>query len=769
LTQYSSSYNLPNLNVKESEKGEAFHRAFCDSLISRSLNSTWSTEFGVMDECYKYFDKGSDSSQFGYMTSLPDGSQLPAQWQPINKIFNKVMVLLGELMEKGYDFDVKAINKEARSRKLDAKEEARVMMRIAPVLQEVDQYAGLQSELPQLPENEEDLDEFFDKNYKEEAEIVMYYILKYLDKKNGWGYQRMALFRDLLIAGRCIVAHEIKNGIPVTRQVDPRFFIFDTFASNDFGTDSTYYGEVQYMPMAEAAVEYSLTMEEMNEAYAKYQDFMRVLAAKSSTPQRNIELNSFGSLRGESGLKWFKESPGGLRVLVFKAYWRDTKKYKVKESEDNYGEVHTKRLKSDAADREGVTSKNFAIWRTGTLIGGKFMKKWGVMENMARDNDPDKISECEAPYTILLPNFVNGRTVSPTERSRGLQNLKDIITYNITLAMARAGGKGFIYDVAQCPDEWDVDTVIKYLKTVGIGFINSKQGGTPAQFNQFQQFDLSLSSSVSQYLELTQWVDSEMDSVFGVNEARQGVVQGASQAVGVTRSALFQSALTTAPYFKMFDMFASRVWNTQAKMAKLSWANKEKFAPIIGDAGVDFLSNDVDMDLDDYAVFVEATPKLLDDLNNFQQIVMAALNAGQVSFKDALLLLQEKDVMSGVRKFERITAENEAAAAEAEQQAAEQEHQFEMERQAQQIQMQGEYNERQAQQAAQREQFKQQAKSQGDLEMEKYRQRGQFQEKKIDIYSDREKYANDRELKAMEIEARKKAEKAKPKPKKSGK
>lgn len=674
------------------------------------------------------------------------------------------MVLLGELMEKGYDFDVKAVNREARSRKLDAKEEARVMMRISPALQEIDQYAGLQSELPELPESEEELDEFFDKNYKEEAEIVMYYILKYLDKKNGWGYQRMALFRDLLIAGRCIVAHEIKNGIPVTRQVDPRFFIFDTFASNDFGTDSTYYGEVQYMPMAEAAVEYGLTMEEMNEAYAKYQDFMRILAAKSSTPQRNIEMNSFGSLRGESGLKWFKESPGGLRVLVFKAYWKDTKKYKVKESEDKYGEVHAKRLKADAADREGVTSKNFAIWRTGTLIGGKFMKKWGVMENMARDNDPEKICDCEPPYTILLPNFVNGRTVSPTERSKGLQNLKDIITYNIQLAMARAGAKGFVYDVSQCPDDWDVQTVIKYLKTVGIAFINSKQGGTPAQFNQFQQFDLSLSQSVSQFLELTQWVDSEMDAVFGVNEARQGVVQGASQAVGVTRSALFQSSLTTAPYFKMFDMFASKVWNTQAKMAKLSWANKEKFAPIIGDAGVDFLSNDVDMDLDDYAVFVEATPKLLDDLNNFQQIVMAALNAGQVSFKDTLLLLKEKDVLTGIRMFERITAENEAAAAEAEQQQIEQQQQFELQRQQQQIQMQGEYNERTAAQAAQREQMKQQFKNQGDRENEMIRQRGKLQEKKIDVYADREKYNTDKEIKAMDIAAKEKQAKSKPKP-----
>jgi hypothetical protein len=289
--------------------------------------------------------------------------------------------------------------------------------------------------------------------------------------------------------------------------------------------------------------------------------------------------------------------------------------------------------------------------------------------------------------------------------------------------MARAGSAGFVYDVSQCPDDWDVDTVIKYLKTVGIAFINSKQSGTPSQFNQFQAFDLSLSSSVTNYLELSRWIDEEMDSVFGVNEARQGVVQGASQAVGVTRSALLQSSLTTAPYFKLFDQFGSKVWNHQAKLVKIAWANKERFAPIIGDTGIDFLTEDVDLDLDDYGVFVSQTPKLLDDLNNLQQIIMAALQAGQLSFPQALSLLKEKDVMSGIRKFEKIAAEQEKAA---------QEQQLQQMQMEQRMKMQGEqqlaqWNAMQSQQASQKAMELQQMKSQENFTLEQQRHGNQMQ------------------------------------------
>lgn len=678
-------------------------------------------EVAAIQGLYDLFDGAYDIERFKYL--MDDGTgqgTLPATFQVINKVRPKIKVLIGELMERGYDFQVKAINKDAKSRVLEAKEQMRVDMRIAPVFEQLSQYSGMPDDQGELPEDEDELDEFFDKNYKEEAEVVMYYALKYLDKRNKWGVKRMELFRDMLISGKAIVKNELFQGLPRPRRVDPRFFIHDTWAEGDMLEDATYFGELRYVNVAEAAEEFGLTKEEIEQAYAKYQDYLS--PAKSARSQHNFQF--FESNKSATN-KWFKETPQGLRILVAYACWVDYKKIKHRVSEDKYGTEHLKRVSDAVADKEDVVSKNIKIWRQATIIGGSIVKEWGEIPNQTRDLD--NLAETDPPYTVLIPDFLNGKSISLAEQLQGLQYLKDIITYQIQLAMARAGAKGFVYDTAQLPDGWEVETALKYLKTVGIAFINSKQGGTPVQFNQFQSIDLTLSQSVGQYLELSRWIDSEMDAMTGINEARQGVMQGASQAVGVTRSALLQSSLTTAPFFKLFDEFSSKVWNTQAKLAKISWAEKERFAPIIGDVGVDFLKNDVDLDLNDYGVFIQVTPKLVDDLQSFQSIIMAGLQSGQVSLEDTLSLLLETDVVSGIRRFEKIMYEKRQE--EKEQEMLMQQQQLQGQMQAQQQMAQ--FNAMTSEQAAQRAQQTQAIKNEGDMKKLLAQLRGELMLEKV--------------------------------------
>jgi len=155
--------------------------------------------------------------------------------------------------------------------------------------------------------------------------------------------------------------------------------------------------------------------------------------------------------------------------------------------------------------------------------------------------------------------------------------------------------------------------------------------------------------------------------------------------------ALIQSNLSTALYFKLFSQFCTNVWNYQAKLVKIAFPkNKERFSPIIGDAGVNFLETDLDLDLNDYGVFVEEHPPIIQDSQNFQQIVIAALQAGQLSFADAMNLLMERDIKAGVRKLDRkIKKREEMAAQQQEQmmmaeqeQAAAQQEQMAQDRQA---------------------------------------------------------------------------------------
>jgi hypothetical protein len=249
--------------------------------------------------------------------------------------------------------------------------------------------------------------------------------------------------------------------------------------------------------------------------------------------------------------------------------------------------------------------------------------------------------------------------------------------------MSRAGAKGFIYDLAQLPEGVDFETAVKYLRVWGLGVIDSKKDGIQSTYNQFSTFDMTLSDSVIQYINIMAMVDAEMDAISGINEARQGQAAGASQAVGVTQSLLLQSNLSTAPLFRLFRMFSSDCFNLQAKLVKVSWAGKEKYAPIIGETGVDFLSEDIELDLDDYGVFVEEVPPMIDDLSSFREFVTAAVQAGSLDFIDALELIQERDVRIATRKYRKAINKKEQKQMQYEQMMMQQQAEAEAQAQAQ--------------------------------------------------------------------------------------
>lgn len=705
---------IPEINLPEKEKNEAYHKQFVLSIVNRGLRSNFALESQGIADCYDFYNGNQGGDEWRFLQEAEDGSQLPARWMNLNKIRTKINLLLGELMEKGYDFRVSAINKDAKARKLTAKEELRVDVRQRPILQELQEQTGIPSETGKpMPDSEDELDEWFEKNSKEKSEIILYHAIRFIDKKIPWASERVKLFGDVLIAGKAFVKTEVVNGIPITRRVDPRYMIYDSYSESDFLKDSTYFGEVRYMNIADAAEKYNLTREELKNAAEDYKNYQNRGSAGNAP---NFDHIGFNSLPSDSGLKWFKSEPSGLRVLVMEACWVDYKNIKYKESEGKHGDEHFKKISDASRDKEGVVSKRIKTWRGATLIGGQYLKNWGELPNQPRDRD--SLAEPYPPYCAFVPFNINGKSVSIVDQLKGLQNLKNIIMYNIQLAMARAGAKGFVYDVSQCPENWEPETVIKYLKTVGIAFIDSKANGTPSNFNQFQSIDLSLSESVSRYLEMSMMVDREMDMISGINEARQGITQGASQAVGVTRSALLQSSLATAPYFKLFDQFTTNIFNQLARLVKISWAGKEKFASIIGDTGINFLEEDVDIELDDYAVYVEATPKLVDDLASFQQIVMAAIQSGDLKFGDAMQLLLEKDVPTAIARYQRITAKREKELAEMQQQ---QQMELQAQKQEQVLaaqQQQAEFNNNQAQIAAQRAQQTEGIKGQQAKEIE---------------------------------------------------
>src|SRR5690606_2677117 len=152
---------------------------------------------------------------------------------------------------------------------------------------------------------------------------------------------------------------------------------------------------------------------------------------------------------------------------------------------------------------------------------------------------------------------------------------------------------------------------------------------------------------------------------------------------GVTQAALFQSNLVTAPIIRGFDRMCARVLKYQAGLVKMVWGQgeKQKFAPIIGDTGIDILKEHIDITLDEFDVIVEALPPIVQDRAKLEQIVMLAVQTGELPITDALAILLENDLTIAVRKFSRKYAMRQMMQAQQEQQQA----QIDQQLQAQQI------------------------------------------------------------------------------------
>ena len=651
MISQKGTYNFPRLDEKDKKKD--YHRRFAEAILHRSLGDTYANNYAILAECYKFFQEGTSGDLTSYLQKAEDGTELPVPWLTLNTLQTKINLLLGESEERGYDIKVQALNKEAISRKLEAKEAMRVRRRLQPLVEEMAAETGMDLENPEdpIPQTENELNELFDLTYKDKVEIIIQSALKFLAKMNGWDEERKALFRDVLIAGRSIVKNEIVRGVPRSRRIDPLMFIHDPDCKKDSLEDSTYFGEVEYLPLASAAERYGLSDEEIKEVYGAYQNY---LGMGADAPYNSAH-HGFGVSDGNT-VKWFKTIDGDLRVLVGRTTWRDYKDYNYKEDTDRYGTEHIQELpilrKRDASK---LKTKKMEVWRQATIIGGLVMREWGECPNQ-----PRKIStleKTEPAYKVWIPNFAIGRGVSMVEQLAHLQLMKDIAMYNMNLVLTTStGGKMLIYDLAMTPENWTPEQVLKYMKVHKVSFVNSKESQLmPGNMNLFKEVDLALSESIGQYMNIMQFYDNEMDKISGVSSERQGIAPPASQSATATNAVMLGSNLVTAPIFKGFERFCSRVLNHQAQLVQIVFPKApEVFAPIIGDTGVDFLRDNIEVELDEVAVFVESRPPDYLTRQKLEQLIMLATQSDPELIDDIIPIIMEPDTDVALRRFQHV-------------------------------------------------------------------------------------------------------------------
>jgi hypothetical protein len=674
----AESHPFPSINIPEKQKDKEYYTKWAKAICTNTFNKNWVTSYNKLSMLYNFYKVGTGSDLTGYLQTAPDGSAMPGIWVSLNSVTTRLDSLVGELEERGYMIKVKALNTEAVSRKLEEKERLRVKRKTQEVRQYVSEVAGIElEEEEQVPQSEEELNEYMDLTWKDKHVMILEAALKWIAHRSDWDETRKALFMDVLIANAMVVRNEIVDGVPQSVRVDLMKFIHDPYCTDDMLSDSTYFGEVDYVPLASVAERYGLTMKELEEAQKSYESYLGMGIEKR-------EDSDFGCMPGQS-LKWFKTEDGTPRCLVIKASWRDYKIITHKDEENEKGKFFQDVSYDDKEigrkrNQDKLVSNTLECWRQATLIGGKFLKEHGECPNQAREIN--SLQKSQPPYTAWKLN----KSLSLLERLVGPQVMKDITLYQLQIQTARAIGKVLIFDEAAMPQGMTKESVTKYIKADGIAWINSKEYQLGSQTNLFQAVDVGLSESIAQSISMIEYYDNQIDQISGVGKEKMGQVQGASTAVGVQQMALGQQSLITAPFFKGFERACSRVHTQQAKLVKLAWTNKSVFSPIIGDLGVDFLRDNYDVDLDEWDAVCQSVPPSSVDRQTLIEWLGLAVQSDPSFLKHAVAIMLEPDNTVAIRKFQRLYAEQEMKQEQMAQQQAEQ--QMQMQQQQMMLQSQ---------------------------------------------------------------------------------
>ncbi len=660
---------FPPRDIPESEKDKEWYKQNIIAIMGSTLNGSYYTTRESMVENYNYFNGEYDMERFSGITSTLSSDKkdaLPAIWLDFNSIRPKIYLLEGELIKRGFEVGVNAINKEAKSRRLEFKKNVVAQMYLRDVVANLkDEYDVDIPLAEELPDKIEELEDFVSSNYKDNHELIMEYIIRYNVEVYKWKFKRLRLFRDICVVARCFVKNEIRNGYPQWRVLNPINVVFDHNSDDDFLTDSTYFGEVHYMGNEDIIEKWNLNKKEIKELREK---------GKGDT------LLWTGAVAGELGTIFlpYNELDNQTRALVFQAEWLDYKEVKVKVSYDSYGNEHIhylderklnalkdklkeidKKANPDLYDKvkkevsnyannfkvsskEGeagakIATRKIKTVRTAVLIGGNILKEYGELKNITRDfSNP---SETTLSYHALLPNYVNHKNLSKVDELKGIQDFKNILMWKIQLEIAKSAGKGVVINEDMIPDKYKGAKTMYNLKAFGIIFSKSGTEGFPENKKAVEDFDMTLSETVSQILNVIIYLDSQMDRISGISDIRQGQIQ-TGQLVGVTQASLVQSSMITEVLFDLFSQFEERVFQKHADLIKILWAKKrDKFAPILGDLNMNFLESDVEVDMDDYATFVKVTPLLLRDEELIKGLVMDAWQSGGISHSEKLDLL----------------------------------------------------------------------------------------------------------------------------------
>lgn len=706
---------FPAQLIPEDKKDKEWMK-MCVSAITKMTTASW---WGKQKDrfCYNFFEGIENESDYNYLTKV-DKYEYPAKLRYIPLIRPQLDYLISEETKRPFNYRVFSIDHVALKRKETAQMQmvfgrirdnfvarnlqlTEMMNELNQKQQQVQQMTqpGPNGEPPQMQDDPntrlmmqvaadkiklqniftqkdiEEIEKFMRYEHKDLSEIIiqkgMQYLIEYYDIKDKFTEG----FKTQLKTDKEIyfVDWNGEDEDPVFRRVEDLNFFHSGDDEAEWIDQCEWTQENRWMTFSQILDEFKddLTVEDIeklknrNFSYTSQSNYFgytdRHMYNNSTDP---AQINAVFS-GGESFAN---------RVRVSMVYWKSPRQINVKYSPNKYNKdlkhIHIVK-QNETADKEKGEEK-IAKYITdiyhGIEIDNDIYVRLGKKRVQFRGVDKLKTA---LPYIGFAYNNHSRRPYSLVWATREIQQLYNIIHYHKELMLALSGAKGFIMDKSQMPDgmsmaEWS------YQRKMGRGWIQTVKEGRAVSsgFNQFQQYDDTLSPAIQYLVSILNHLEELARSITGVSRQRTGTIAPIER-VGNTEAAIEQSSIITEVLYWKHDRVKKRALTRLANLCRYAWKSGKRGQYITGQFGQEIL-NIAPGALEDseFEVFVGDGFKEKAAINTIRQVAFQDHGKGIVSLSDMIKIYSIdnlKELEVALEKMEEIAYERQSSAQQSQQ------------------------------------------------------------------------------------------------------
>jgi hypothetical protein len=608
-----------------------------------------------------------------------DLSYLNLDWKPVPIIPKFVDIVVNGIGERTYDIKAYSIDKTANQKRTRYMENILRDMRAKEFIQQAQELLGVNASntnMKNLPENEDELSLHMQLNYKQAVEIAEEQAINNIFDINKYDLLKKRLDYDVAVLGIAAVKNSFNTAEGIKLEyVDPSDLVY-SYTESPYFDDIYYVGEVRRVSLIELKKRYpELTEEDIKEIEGK---------------GGNLKLYNKSYTTSDA------EDKNYVYVLYFEYKTFENQVYKIKQTASGAEKAIEKTDQfnppKDARSRfEKVNRSIEVLYQGAKIIGHENILEWKKCINMTRPKSD--ITKVAMSYNIVAPRIYKGKPESLVGRMTSFADMIQITHLKLQQVLSRMVPDGVFLD-ADGIAEVDLGNGTNYNPQEALNMYfqtGSVIGRSMTQDGEFNNGRVpiqelragggnakiaSLINSYNYYLQM-------MRDVTGLNEARDGSTPDKNALVGLQKLAAANSNTATRHILqaslyltlKTAEAISLRISDV------LEFSNtSNSLMETLGKFNVGTLNEIKELHIHDFGIFLELAPdeeekQLLE--NNIQM----AISQKQIELEDAIDVREIKNLklanqllkLRRKQKFERdrqIQMENIQAQSQSNAQAA---------------------------------------------------------------------------------------------------